>query len=438
MAFDTAQKRRAAYQFAHGQRLIFMPASGMVVPQSEVAYLGVYYPLTHVAVAAPTIDVQPRLYPAGTPPSPFAEAAILASSSSILRRVEILNSNYSVFKSYDNLGVISGSVGVDSTRAERRSFELVLDNSEHDLDIQPNGLWYDKIIRIWRGVEWVDEDGVYDSYMVRIGDFLIDSADTQNFPDEVHIQGRDFTKKLLTSKFKLATTFTQGRPIEQIITTIAINGGIPSTKINIPPTGQISGKDWSFERDVARWDAMDQIAVNYNWELYFDGNGILVMRRFQDPVLSPTKYSFLTGEFGNLVQFTKSMNDTMMYNSVVVTGESQNTLPVYAIAENHEPSSPTAIERIGERVYTYTSSFIYTFEQAQQVANAFLSIHSLEAFEVTLESICFPWLEGADIIEFIDPSPAPGDPTRFLLSSFSIPLALGSMQLAAKRVTIVG
>ena len=68
-------------------------------------------------------------------------------------------------------------------------------------------------------------------------------------------------------------------------------------------------------------------------------------------------------------------------------------MPVYYNAKNTEPTSPTRIAAIGERLYTYTSSFITTVAQAQEVANNFLKVHALEQFEISLESIVIPWLE---------------------------------------------
>jgi hypothetical protein len=174
--------------------------------------------------------------------------------------------------------------------------------------------------------------------------------------------------------------------------------------------------------------------------LFFDAQGYLVMREYLDPVTAPLSYTLETGVFGNLVTYNKTVNDTRIYNHIVVTGESNDPdiIPVSAEATNTEPSSPTRVDKIGDRVYQYTSSFITTTLQAQDVADKFLQIHALEEFDLIFSSIALPWLEVGEIVEFEDPRPSAGQPTRFLLSSLNLPLDLGAMSGNAKRVSVVG
>src|ERR1044072_2226887 len=185
---------------------------------------------------------------------------------------------------------------------------------------------------------------------------------------------------------------------------------------------------------------MKEIADSYGYELFFDANGYLVMREYLDPLYSPLALELLTGAAGNLVSFEKSTNDSRVYNHIVVTGESSDAglLPVFAEAKNLEPSSPTRISRIGDRVYTYTSSFITTVGQAQDTADKFLKIHALEEYDLNFSTISFPWVEVGEIVRFYDPRPGIGDPDRFLISSLSLPLGLGPMSGNAKRVAVVG
>jgi hypothetical protein len=184
---------------------------------------------------------------------------------------------------------------------------------------------------------------------------------------------------------------------------------------------------------------MKEIATAYNYELYFDAQGYLVMRQFQDPATSAPSIIIHTGPDGQLVSFEKSTSDSRLYNHVVVTGESSDSavIPVSAEAINTDPLSPTNITELGDRVYEYSSSFITTTIQAQDVADRFLAVHGLEEFEINFESLMLPWLEVGDVIRFVDPNPAPGDPTTFLLSNLSFPLSLEPMSASGRRITIV-
>lgn len=274
---------------------------------------------------------------------------------------------------------------------------------------------------------------------VQVGEFLIDSINEDHFPYVVSVNGRDYTKKCMLSKFATATAFASGTAIETAIKAMAQNAGI--VKFLMPPTGRSLGKDYVYERGVSRWEAMKDIASAFGYELFFDAQGYLVMREYLDPVTAPIAYTLGTGPIdGNLVSYSKSLNDSRIYNKIVVTGESSEAgiPPVSAVATNTNPDSPTRIAKLGERVYQYTSSFITTTPQAQDVADKFLQIHALEEFDLNFSSIALPWLEVGEIVEFIDPRPSDGQPTRFLLSSLNIPLGLEAMSGNAKRVSVVG
>lgn len=285
--------------------------------------------------------------------------------------------------------------------------------------------------------QWLNPVELVGTWEVQIGEFLIDSIKEAHFPHRVKVTGRDYTKKCIQSKYVVATSYASGQSIESLIKTIAQNAGI--TKFLLPTTGQIVGKSFFFDADYTRWQAMKDIANAYGYDVFFDAQGYLVLEEFQDPITAPLTYVLETGQYGNLVTYEKATNDTRIYNHIVVTGESsdQNTIPVSAEAKNTEPSSPTRIARLGDRVYRYTSSFITTQAQAQDVADKFLKIHALEEYDLNFSSICLPWLEVGEIVQFVDPNAGPSDPDRFLLSSLTIPLGLGPMSGDAKRVTVI-
>lgn len=370
---------------------------------------------------------------AGTPPPPEALAAILGPATQVVRRCAIYEQDGStLYRDQSQVGLLEGSVSVDYTRAERRTAQFTLENKDGSLVHEPDEFWYDKIVKVWRGVSWPGGE-----WVPQIGEFMLDEIVSQHFPHTIGVTARDYTKKCLQSKFKVPTAFASGQPVEQVIKTIATNAGINPQKMILEVSGQTTAKDWFFESGTERWKAMNDIAVNYGMELYFDANGNLVLRRFKDPSTSPAVMRFHTGEYGNLVGWKKSARDARLYNSVVVTGESANTTPVYGFATNNEPGSPISIDEIGERTMFYTSSFITTIDQATNVARQLLAIHGLEEYDINLSSLVFPHLEAGEIIEFEEPSAGVNDPTRFLYSSFDIPLKLGPMNSVGKRVVII-
>lgn len=95
-----------------------------------------------------------------TAPPPEVLSAVYSGSTSITRRIELYQADGST--KWDPEGdneyqprLIDGSVSVDYTRDERRSADLQLDNRDNLLRPEPNrGLWYDKIIKAYRGVRY--------------------------------------------------------------------------------------------------------------------------------------------------------------------------------------------------------------------------------------------------------------------------------------------
>ena len=290
------------------------------------------------------------------------------------------------------------------------------------------------------GLTWLYGYLETQTYEVQVGEFMIDQIDEESFPRTIKVTGRDYTKKLLRSKFSNSLSFNAGLDLDYVVNALAANGGI--LKFVPGATGITVDADLTFARGDERWKAISDLCTAAGVEVFFNPQGYLVTRPFLDPVTSPASVSLAVGEpDGNLVSYSKSSNDSRIYNRVVVTGEDSETLGegvfFQAVAENNEPTSPTRIERLGSIDYFYTSAFFTSTEQCQRTADNFLSVMALEEFNLDFSSLVFPWLEAGEIAEFSDPTKA-DFPERFLLTNFSIPLGLSAMSGTAKRVSIVG
>lgn len=371
-----------------------------------------------------------RTYVDGPPPDEIVAAA-LGPYTRITRHVDIYESD-GVTPFMLEAPFTDGSVNVDSTRNERRTLSLKLYNDDGALTIYPDGFWYDKIIKVYRGVRTSTTQ-----YERQIGEFYIDQATEPHFPHEITITGRDGTKKMLQSKFQQATGFAMNTPIENIIEALALNSGIPSGKIDLPLTGISAARDFFYERGTERWAAAKEVANSYGYDIYFTHDGTLTITVFADPTLGQPEFEFVTGSTGSIASYEKHTSDSLLFNHVIVTGESADTLPVWSEAKNEISGHPTSIARLGDKSWFYTSAFITTEAQALEVAQKFLRVSALEQFDVSIESIVLPWLDAGTIVDFIDPNPGAGDPTRYLLSSMEIPLLLKPMSSVVKRVTAV-
>ena len=356
---------------------------------------------------------------------------ILSSLTKVHAKVDIYEEDGSTLWLAD-APVTSGSISVDAGRDDRRTGSFEFFNEDNSMDHAPGSFWYDKIIKAYRGVETSTEILLW-----QVGEFLIDDIKTQHFPHTVKISCRDYASKLKADEFAFTTTFASGTTPESLIRTIASNGGILTSRMILPVTGKVTGKNFTFEAGKDRMGAIHDVATAYGYEVFFDARGSMVMREYIDPTLSPLEFSFVTGVDGTVAAIGKESSKNRIYNHIVVTGGDSVIAPIYAEAENNDPSSPTNIDEIGRRTYRYTSSFLTTVQQCQNVADKFLKIHALEEYNIDLETLVIPWLEASDTIEFIDPDPDPDQPTRFYLHNFAIPLMLGTMKVNGRRVTSV-
>ncbi len=290
---------------------------------------------------------------------------------------------------------------------------------------------------ITSSLSWLNTTTVVGTWEVQIGEFMVDRISEPHFPYEMRITGRDYTKKCMLSKFTQATQFDAGMALESIIAAIAGAAGI--TKRSLPSTGVVVGRAFFYERGTTRWEAMKDIANAYNYEIYFDASGYLVIREYNDPLSTAPTVWINTGKDGQIASYEKSSSDSRLFNHVLVYNETSDSdaVSLWAEVANEDEGSPTSIQEIGDRLYTYSSAFIETQSQADELALTLLNIYSLEEFELNFETLMLPWLEVGDIIGWTDPRPSAGDPTTFLLSTLSMPLSLSPMSGTAKRVTIV-
>lgn len=293
---------------------------------------------------------------------------------------------------------------------------------------------------ISNAIEWLYDFKVEESYEVQVGEFMIDNIAEENHPTTVRVTGRDYMKKLQLFKLGRPVTFREGIDLSQVISGLSAQAGVFRTKLDT--RNRTLATDVSYEKGTEVHKIIREVAETHQLEIFFDHIGVMVARPFLDPLTSPTSLRIETGAAGNLVTYSKSSNDASIFNIVQVTSENSGTASagalVYGEASNTEPSSPTRVERLGPRVYPYSSALVTSDLQAEEMAQMWLKVMALEQFQLNFSILVYPFLEAGEIIEFVDPRPGAGEPDRLLLTSFDVPLTLAPMSGMAKRVLIVG
>jgi hypothetical protein len=399
-------------------------------------------------------DLLPAWPQLGMPPDAVV-AELTSGLIRVTRRVEIYESDTTTPWNVDNWNarLVDGTITVDRERDEKRACDFELDNGDNALRNNPvSGFWYDKILKAYWGIIFFDYTANrWVRWETPLGVFMIDRIGQGRFPHTIKVTGRDLSKKCIISQLSQTLSFPQGVAIETIVQALAANAGIK--QFALPITGNAYSDDLTFTSGTPRWTVIKNLSDLIGYEVYFRPDGVLTMRPYQDPTLSPVAWSFTQDAGGSLVDYDKSSTDSGVYNHIVVTGAPLGASPsdlagavtgsdtseiVFAEARNDDPGSPTRIARIGDRVKPYQSDYFTSAAQAQDFANLMLRVAALEEYDLNFTSLVIPFLDAGDIIEVIEPDEDPYTPSRFLLSNFSIPMSLGPMTGVGRRTTITG
>lgn len=368
----------------------------------------------------------------GWPDNKFIITATLDTVSKVIRWVDIYESDGTTMW-WQKAPVTVGKVSVSMDRGDRRTMNLTLENLDGEFDSYPGGFWYDKVLRVYWGYEHSDGS----TWSTPLGTYRIDTIVQPRFPHVVELTCRDFSSKLSTDSFSATEVYAVNSPIEVVVQQIATGGGI--TLYDLPGTGVSTSKEYVFEPGTSRWQAILDVCEAHNYLAYFTPEGELTMQAYPDPTTIPIKWEFKTGIDGNLADYKKQTNPNKLYNHIVVIGEDVDGNPVFGEAENTEPTSPTRIAAIGRRTAPpVRNPLITSSADCTAVAERLLRGAAQEQFEVPIQSLVLPWLDAGDVVQFTDPDPSPGDPTKFVLVSYDIDLALGPMSATLSRVTTVG
>jgi len=280
----------------------------------------------------------------------------------------------------------------------------------------------------------------------QMGEFMIDNISEDNFPSEVKVTGRDYTKKMLLSKLGQTSTFVIGTRLRDLVIGLAASSGVDTTRIKVSIGNETLSSDMSFDRGTDRWSIAKGACEAYGYEIFFNAFGELVVRKFIDPTTGQTSWTFKTGyeedaSGANLVKYNRAVNDSNIYNHIIVTSDpsgDEDRLPYFGEAKNEDPTSPTRIQILGPRTLPVDTGWLGSDAECVQYAVDRLKITALESYEISFESIYYPWLECGEIDEVLDPDRYDFEPTRFLIDSITYPLALGNMSATGKRITFVG
>lgn len=317
------------------------------------------------------------------------------------------------------LEVLSGSVNVDSSAAVRRRCTLKLRGYHPELDP------FTSEIKLWRSVN--------DEY-VPLGVFRIEdpsfSEDRQGPITELQGFDRSYFVSMmrLPHPYSIAADGTANLIHNAILNLIRFRAGglsydFLASAYAVPAT--------TFEEQSDPWEKAQDLAASGGLELFFDVNGVCVLR----PIAGVSQANVVAtfGSDARVLAAARKLSTKATYSRAIVTGENTNVqTPIRAEAVDSDPTSRTYyLGSFGDRPTWLRSQFITTQDQAQSAANALLARSSGRAEVVSFETIPNPAFDAGDVVSIYRPEI--GVDAIHVLDTLDIPLEVDGVMSATTR-----
>lgn len=349
----------------------------------------------------------------------------------VITKAEVYDSGSGLVQT---LPIIDGEVEVDGAAGVRRACRVTLAAREW-VPASSSG-WlapYGNELRLHRGIRYDDGSEEW----VPLGVFGIAEANVQEGRDglTVEVSGYDRARKVQRARFTSAYVIARGTNYADAIRDLVFSrvpqfgaGNFAFTPTSRTTPLMVLGT----EADHDPWDNAQDMARSIGMELFFDVQGVCVLRPVPNPAVDPVVERYMPGE-AHLLGVNRALTDERAYNHVVVTGEALADVPVRAEAKDEVATSPTYyLGDFGDVPYFFTSKMITDQGQAQEVADALLRALLGTQEQVEFPTIVNPAHDAGDVVEVVrEPSAVSG---LFVIDQLRVPLSVdGEMAVTTRR-----
>lgn len=330
--------------------------------------------------------------------------------------------------------IIDGTVTLDQTAAVRGRCDLTLVD-DGTLDLVPDTATsllvpYGNEIRVSRGITYPDGT----SELVSLGLFRIQDAQVDDTPAglQIRIAGLDRAQRVIDARFEepyqVAAGTNYGTAITDVLEAIwpDIETDFTTTALTTPSLIAQEGDD--------RWQFAQDMATAISMRLYFDGDGVCVLRPDAqgDPVASLAE-----GTSGVLLSAGRRWTREGTFNRVIATGENTGeTAPARGVATDDNPLSPTYyFGPFGRVPRFYSSPFLTTDAQAAAAALTVLNKELGTTEQVNFGTLVLPHFEPGDVVTITRARAAIDE--DHVLDTLTIPLTADASMTGQTRATQV-
>lgn len=346
----------------------------------------------------------------------------LRGNHQIVTRVDVLDGVTN--EVIQSLEIEDGYVRIDREADNRRQVDLVLSRPEYVPSTAADILHplSGNEIKVYRGIKFPDEDE-----LVPLGIFGIEDSDTTDSGEKVEtrVKGFDRSKRIQNNRWTSLYIVEEGTNVVEAIKSIisfkidGIQFKETPTTMTTPPLAYGYG-----DGGGDPWEAVTNLATSIGYEVFFDGEGVCVIRPEPDLASDPVVARYEEGQYSTVLNIDKKQTREGVYNHVIVFGLSTSTNePIRIDVVDDNPNSPTYIGGAFGDVPTWMpSTTIMTEDQAYAAGLAYLRQKLGVPEQIQLITIVNPAHEDGDVIE-ISRSRVGLVNSRNILDKLTIPLS---------------
>lgn len=337
--------------------------------------------------------------------------------------------------------VLDGTVTLDARAATRgRADVTVVDNGTLDLIPTESGDWlvpYGTEIKLERGVYYNEVEIEY----APLGVYRIQDVDVDDKGDtiEIRVTGFDRSQRVIDARFEepyqIASGVNHGTAILSTIQLI-----YPEVAYNFATVSTRTTSTIIAEEGSDRWAFCQGIATSLGMELFFDNEGVLILRPV--PMVEASSvpaWDIIDGERGVQVNIGRNWTREGSFNRVIATGENMGDgiAPVRGVATDTNPNSPTYyFGPFGRVPRFYQSEFLTTNAQALSAATGILARELGTTQRINFGTIVNPKLVPGNVV-LVRRDRIGIREEMHVIDTLTIPLAVSSSMSGGTRATSV-
>ena len=354
---------------------------------------------------------------------PEPDEAVWGASGGYSARIDILDPGGDVVASTgtasSGIVLVSGTVNEDITQPVTRecSVRLLLENtadgSRHPmlpakpgdpLDPRTGGA-----LAIYAGP--IRPSG--EPALVKLGVFKIIAANPTSTAtgESLSLRGLSEETSISATPFYDVFNVSSGTPITQVIGDL-VSQAIPNVRIHVESTG-ITAPQFSFADNDNRLAKVRELANAIGMVARFDRDGRFRVEHaaeYGDVAFVSPRWTFAEGAGAVMRDVGRELDDSELFNGVIVVGEPRdtNTDPVRAELWDSNPNSPVyynpnnpGASRMGPRPKKVVSPLVYTVDQARALAVVLLTRILSYPDRISVSAAANPHIEAGDLARIV-------------------------------------